>query len=213
VTPRRTRAKDLRRRTATRPERRTIVIFCEGEASEPDYLNALRRLPHIRDSTSINIEIDPERGVPLTLVNRAIERSGDDEVDECWCVFDVEWPQHHPHLDRAIRLATRHGIRLAVSNPCFELWLILHFQDQTAFLTTAEAERRSRKLDGRAGKRLDPTPYLQRRQAAARRAALLAQRHLRDQTSFPNDNPSSTMHELLAAVEPAVAPGGDGPAQ
>ncbi|WP_326554283.1 RloB family protein [Micromonospora sp. NBC_01813] len=206
MAPRRTRAKDLRRRTATRPERRTIVIFCEGEASEPDYLNALKRLPDIRDNTAINIEIDPERGVPLTLVKRAVERSADDEVDECWCVFDVEWPKHHPHLVRAIRLAAEHGVRLAVSNPCFELWLILHFQDQTAFLTTAEAERLSRKLDGRAGKRIDPTQYLQRRQAAARRAALLAQRHLRDQTAFPDDNPSSTMYELLTAITPADEP-------
>lgn len=30
------RGKDLRRRTATRPERKTVLIFCEGEASEPD---------------------------------------------------------------------------------------------------------------------------------------------------------------------------------
>ncbi|MFY1694615.1 RloB family protein [Solwaraspora sp. WMMA2101] len=208
MTPRRTRAKDLRRRTATRPERRTIVIFCEGEASEPDYLNALRRLPHIRDSTAINIEIDPDQGVPLTLVNRAIERSADDEVDECWCVFDVEWPRHHPHLDRAIRLAAEHGIRLAVSNPCFELWLILHFQDQTAFLTTAEAQRLSRKLDGRTGKRIDPTRYLQQRQAAARRAALLGRRHDRNQATFPNDNPSSGMYELLRAVEPTASGSG-----
>ena len=36
VTAARERAKDLRRRVATRPERRTVVIFCEGEASEPE---------------------------------------------------------------------------------------------------------------------------------------------------------------------------------
>ena len=30
--------------------------------------------------------------------------------------------------------AGANGIRLAISNPCFELWLILHFQDHTAWL-------------------------------------------------------------------------------
>ncbi|WP_449060961.1 RloB family protein [Planomonospora algeriensis] len=122
-------------------------MFCEGEASEPDYVGALKRLPEVRANTSVSIEIDPEQGVPLTLVKRAIERIRDDEVDECWCVFDVEWPQNHPNLRQAVRLADEHGIHLAVSNPCFELWLILHFEDQTAFMNTSDAERRSRKLD------------------------------------------------------------------
>ncbi|MEV8637177.1 RloB family protein [Streptosporangium sp. NPDC051023] len=177
-------------------------MFCEGEASEPGYIKGLKRLPEIRANTSINIEIDPEQGVPLTLVKRAIERNRDDEVDECWCVFDVEWPKNHPNLREAIRLANDHGIRLAVSNPCFELWLILHFEDQTAFMSTDEAERRSRKLDGRPGKRIDADQYMRRRNIASQRAAFLAKRHAQHQTSFPADNPSFTMGDLLAAIEP-----------
>jgi hypothetical protein len=179
------------------------VVFCEGEASEPDYLNALKRLPGVRSNTSISVEIDPGQGVPLTLVKRAVERRGDDEVDECWCVFDVEWPQHHPNLDLAIRTAADHGIRLAISNPCFELWLILHFENQTAFMNTSAAERKSRKLDGRAGKRIDGPQYMERRHVAATRAASLTEMHLLNQSAFPNDNPSSTMYELLAAISPS----------
>lgn len=201
MTPRRTRAKDLRRKTARRPERRTIVVFCEGQASEPDYINALKRLPDIRDNTAINIEIDPGQGVPLTLVKMAVERAADDEVDECWCVFDVEWPRHHPHLPEAIKLAEEHGIQLAISNPCFELWLILHLDDHTSFIDTKPAERRSRELDGRSGKRIDGDRYMPGRHVAAKRAQALAQRHERDGTLFPNDNPSSTMHAFLAAIE------------
>jgi hypothetical protein len=219
MAPRRTRAKDLRRRIASRPERKTIVVFCEGEASEPDYINALKRLPGVRSNTSISIEIHPEQGVPLTLVEQAVERIDDDEVDECWCVFDVEWPQHHPNLTQAIQLATRHGVRLAVSNPCFELWLILHFKDQTAFLSTRDAERESRKLDGRGGKRIDGSLYMEHRHVAARRASSLAHRHERNQSVFPKDNPSSAMNRLLAAIEPhpdshSTLPdrGADGPA-
>jgi hypothetical protein len=202
MAPRRTRAKDLRRKTASRPERKTVVVFCEGEASEPDYVNALKRLPTVRSNTSINIEVATERGVPLTLVRRAVERASDDEVDECWCVFDVEWPLQHPNLDEALRLADEHGIRLAVSNPCFELWLILHFQDQTAFLNTADSERKSRKLDRRAGKRIDADMYMELRGAATRRALQLSRRHKQNSTSFPCDNPSSSMYDLLAAIEP-----------
>jgi RloB-like protein len=199
---RRTRAKDLRRPAGGRRERKTVVLFCEGQASEPDYINGLKRLPAIRANTALVIEIDPQQGVPLTLVERAVERSRDDEVDECWCVFDVEWPLNHPNLAQAIQLARANRIRLAISNPCFELWLILHLQDHTAFLDTAAAERRSRQLDGRPGKRIDAAVYLPLRRVAGERAARLAVRHERNGTAFPRDNPSSTMFELLRAVEP-----------
>jgi hypothetical protein len=114
VASRRTRAKDLRRKVGSRAERKTIVVFCEGEASEPDYINGLKRLPEVRGNTSISIEVATERGAPLTLVRRAVDRAADEEVDECWCVFDVEWPKQHPNLDEALRLAEEHGIRLAV---------------------------------------------------------------------------------------------------
>lgn len=201
--PRRTRAKDLRRRTGTRPERKTIVVFCEGAASEPDYINALKRLPNVRDNTALNVEVVVDPAVPLTLVRWAIDSSHDDEVDECWCVFDVEWPQNHPNLKQAINLAKEHGVRLAVSNPCFELWLMLHFEDQTAFMNTCDAERRSRELDGRAGKRIDVNMYMPLRSNASARAVKLSQRHGRNGTVFPQDNPSSSMCDLLATIEPA----------
>lgn len=177
------------------------MIFCEGEASEPDYINGLTRLPHVRLKTSVNVIIDPGQGVPLTLVRRAVDQIADPEVDECWCVFDVEWPQNHPNLDRAVELADAQGIRLAVSNPCFELWLILHFEDQTAFIETRAAIRKSQNLDGRTGKRIDPSTYMPRRRAATERATSLVARHLGNQTAFPANNPSSTMHDLLASIE------------
>ncbi|WP_083792818.1 RloB family protein [Kribbella flavida] len=206
MTPRRTTAKDLKRTTANRPERRTVVVFCEGEASEPDYINALKRLPEVRANTALNVVIDPTCGVPLTLVRAAAEKLNDPEIDECWCVFDVEWPQNHPHLHRALKLAADKGIRVAVSNPCFELWLVLHHRDQAAFLDNKSAEALSRQLDGRSGKRLDGARYMALRQDASRRAAALVTRHRRNGTQFPNDNPSSSMHEFLAAVERPPSP-------
>ena len=84
--------------------------------------------------------------------------------------------------------------------PCFELWLVLHFEDQTAFLNTDEAVCKSRKFDGRSGKRINADQYMPRREAASRRASSLSRRHERDQTSFPYDNPSSTMCDLLMAI-------------
>lgn len=59
---------------------------------------------------SLNLELHPEQGVPLTLVRMAAERLKDPEVDECWCVFDVEWPKNHPNLFEAKQLARVKGV-------------------------------------------------------------------------------------------------------
>jgi hypothetical protein len=70
-------------------------------------------------------------------------------------------------------------------------------------MDTCDAERRSRRLDGRPGKRIDAEMYMPLRRVAAGRAVKLASRHERNGSSFPKDNPSSSMFEFLSAVEPA----------
>jgi RloB-like protein len=132
--------------------------------------------------------------------SRAIEEEA--EIDEFWCVFDVEWPKNHPGLLEAVQQAHANGIHLAISNPCFELWLILHFQDHTAWLDNNQARRLRRRLDNSTDKGLDAAKYMPFAADAARRAAVLDTRHLKDGTVLPHDNPSSGMHRLLAAVEP-----------
>ncbi|MDT0527505.1 RloB family protein [Micromonospora sp. DSM 115977] len=198
---RRRETKSLKRTIASRRELRTVVVFCEGKNSEPDYINGLKRLPEITDNTALNLELHPEQGVPLTLVRMAADRLADPEVDECWCIFDTEWPKNHPNLFDARQLAQAKGIGLVISNPCFELWLILHHREFTRFVSTAEAESMSRKLDGRAGKSIDSNVYMPLRKQAARRAERLDQSHSRNGTAFPDDNPSSGMHRFLRALE------------
>ena len=51
------------------------------------------------------------------------------EYDEVWCVVDVD----QFDMDNAVVEARRRDVRLAVSHPCFELWLLLHHADCRAF--------------------------------------------------------------------------------
>ncbi|WP_089313898.1 RloB family protein [Actinomadura mexicana] len=193
--------KSLRRTTAKRSEFTTIVVFCEGVNSEPDYVKGLKRLPHVAENTALELRIHPEQGVPLTLVKKASDFKRDPEIDECWCLFDVEWPKHHPNLQEVISLAKANDVKLAISNPCFELWLVLHFRDYQAFVDTAPAERLSRKLDNRTGKSIDADMYMPLRKVATDRATQLDRRHERNGTKFPHNNPSSGMYKFLEALE------------
>jgi hypothetical protein len=51
------------------------------------------------------------------------------------------------------------------------------------------------------GKSIDASVYMPLRKEAARRAKLLEERHERNGTLFPHDNPSSGMHGFLRSVE------------
>lgn len=198
----------LRRKVATKRIRKTLLVFCEGERTEPEYLNALKLEPAIREAAAVEIRIAQANSgaVPLTLVRRAIDTrrkavSENDEVDEFWCVFDVEWPINHPHLNEALALAEANEISLAVSNPCFEVWLVLHLKDHGAWLDNGQAARLRRQLDNSTDKGLDPTKYMPYVREASDRAVKLEERHRRNGTSFPDDNPSSSMHRLIASVQ------------
>lgn len=62
--------------------------------------------------------------------------------DEVWCVVDVD----EFDVASAASEARRHQVRLAISNPCFELWLLLHHADCRAYCAgCADVIRRLRK--------------------------------------------------------------------
>ncbi|HEX6507158.1 MAG TPA: RloB family protein [Chloroflexota bacterium] len=199
----------LKRKVAIHRPRKTLLVFCEGERTEPEYLQALKRQPFVRDVAAVDLHIENRRqgAVPMALVTLAAEardRAIDEEaeIDEFWCVFDVEWPRNHPKLKEAIDLARRNEIQVAISNPCFELWLILHFREQGGWLNNQQASKIRRQLDGSRGKELNPAKYMPLVKDAAQRAAKMEELHRRNGARFPDDNPSSGMHRLLAAIEP-----------
>lgn len=121
-------------------------MFVEG-GTEEDYVVRLR--------DSVIATVDGRRGTPQQLVDHAVAAKRADAsdaargrgraYDEIWCMFDVD--EHH-EVARAIARATDNQIRVAVSNPCVELWFVLHFEDQTAHIERRVARRRARRLLG-----------------------------------------------------------------
>lgn len=202
---RRPRGGSLRRRVTRAEVRRELLVFTEGKVTEPGYVVHWHR----RHRRTVTIRIDPFQGGPLQLVERAVrarKEGGRDErnargraFDEIWCMFDVD---EHPKLAEAVALARDHGIRLARSNPCIELWFMLHFQDQTASISPKDAQRRSKQLLG-CEKALTPEALAALDAGVAdatRRARALEGRHRHD-GSPPGHNPSSSVWTFVAALE------------
>lgn len=200
------RKSSLRRPVATRKVKRTIRVFTEGQVTEPAYVKGLKQLDHVRYNTSVRIEIARDHGDPYLLVAAAVDAVADDDVDEAWCLVDVEAPKAHPRLVQAQALADKHdNVHLVVSNPCFEVWIVLHHQDLGKHLSTDDACRLANRQPGVTGKHIDVAVLIPLREGAARRAQALAKIHEREERHFPDDNPSTGMGAFVAALEgPAV---------
>ena len=69
-----------------------------------------------------------------------------------WCVFDVD---EHPRLDDALKLAKESGFEVALSNPCIELWALLHFMERSERIHRHEAQSSLREFLPKYDKKLD----------------------------------------------------------
>jgi hypothetical protein len=182
-----------RRRPGSREPADRILIVCGGVVTEPSYFEGLRQF-HRNPAIKVVIK---QKGVdPANLVRHAIalRANAPGSFDDVWCVVDVD----EFDLGPAVRLAAQQGISLAVSNPCFETWLVLHFTERTAPLAGfAQVERiLLRYVPDYCKSKLDFARYADGVEKAAGRARRLAehgQEHL--------VNPSSGVWPLVRKFE------------
>lgn len=195
---RESRGRDIRRSTRTRTEHRAILVVSEGEKTEPDYFNGLARLIRKANVTvhSLSLKVVGVGDDPRRVVEEAIRRKGsssDDPFDSVWAVVDVD---QHATLNEAIAMASRAGVQVAVSNPCFEVWLLMHFENVRAHQSSKDLAGRLSKY-GVAGKRLPLAfPYHQR--VAAQQRANTTYPEAASNSIGPN--PSTAAHLVVEDI-------------
>lgn len=178
----------LRRRAPVRQPRAVWLVLCEGRVTEKEYFLSFKR------RTSIELDIRDCSGGPLTLVKQAkrLWREARGTWDHVWCVFDVD--DRSREVKQAEEMArTAQWLSLAISNPCIELWALLHFEKHSGALTTKQAQRRLENLhlpDYRRGKRLPPEILTPLEAGAIARARKLT----------PGENPSTGIPHLIEAL-------------
>lgn len=114
-----------------------IVIAYDGERTEDEYFRSWKLLLGQR------LSIEPlhvnSGGNPLSAVRQARKRlKGNRDFAEFWCVSDVDDTPAHI-VTQAYAEADAAGIKLCLSQRCFEVWIGLHFGRSTAPIT-CEAE-------------------------------------------------------------------------
>lgn len=127
---------DLRRKAPRLQPRACILIVCEGLKTEPSYFESLRR--KLRIATA-EVEVVGQGAAPISVVDEAVTRKKKRQheasrgrqasgYDQVWCVLDVEQAGMNSSLPAARDKAQANKVRLALSNPCFEYWYLLHFK-------------------------------------------------------------------------------------
>lgn len=128
---------------------RQVYIFTEGEVTEPEYIDII--LKHGTPATpgrSVDHHFENENAVgkhrkPYAMVKdavitlRKVQREAKDaglttddwNYPQVWVLFDRD---DHLNILEARQLADKHGIKIAYSHPCFELWRLLHYTNYTS---------------------------------------------------------------------------------
>lgn len=121
----------VKRHPPTRQGKPRILVLSEGRRTETNYFNGLKT---VRDLGSVVVRPLKGQPGPVGLARRA-ERAlaNDSGWDEIYCVVDQD--ERH----RAVRSLERElialnqqsvdtSVRMIRSDPCFEFWLLLHYE-------------------------------------------------------------------------------------
>lgn len=126
------------------PEKYFVLSF-EGTVTEKRYFEALRTSDKFNNNGLIeviplprpkNAKLGSNPNVVKSLLKKAKEEFNFKSTDEFWVIIDRDdWAEeHHVDLEKLVAdCKAEKNFYVAMSNPCFELWLILHRTDLSCF--------------------------------------------------------------------------------
>lgn len=184
--------RNVGRKHGTRSPKDTIVIVCEGCQTEPKYFGALRK-KHRLSNVTVKI-VKGSGGAQTAVVEKAKKLNNALRYDQTWCVFDCEGIEQRPQFDRAISSAKKEHFDVAVSNPCFEYWLLLHFEFSDAPCSECnDALRKLKRHVPEYTKSMDFDAFIEQIDQAVENA-----RKIENCKNYPN--PCTTVHTLVESV-------------
>ena len=205
----------LKRSNHTLEPKRRFILFCEGKKTEPQYFKAIGRTC---TSTLIIVETHGGVGVPRTIAKEAVEKAKSlglapksrrkkdsfEEHDQVWAIFDRD---EHPGFDEALMICESQNVGVGRSDPCFELWLILHEAEYDKPNDRHAMQKALRKLRPEYDPDREKTPkcedLVKRVEKAEERAEKQLQKREEEDNSF--GNPSTTVGRLTRAIREADA--------
>ncbi len=120
-----------------------MLIVCEGSKTEILYFERERTKHRMNNLKIIPISSGDKHAKGIA--QRAIREEKNHGLDlkngdQIWCVFDVD-NNNNDDLDDALAICGKKA-KIALSNPCVELWYFLHFRDCDCKYSSQEMKER-----------------------------------------------------------------------
>ncbi|MBF9194440.1 RloB family protein [Microvirga terrestris] len=196
---------NVSRRVAQRKPKFSVTIVCEGKKTEPYYFEAFA---NEYGNMLVSVTVVPGAGVPMSVVDAAIrlrnsktrkKKNSFEEADEVWAVFDCD---EHPKIKEATNKARSKSVNVAYSNPCFELWALLHIQDHDAPIHRHDLQKLLKEImegyDPQRGKGLNYSIMKAQYETACKRAERMAQRRVDEGNE--HGNPFTDVYKLTEKI-------------
>ena len=177
-----------------------FFVFTEG-VTEKNYINGFRKRGMRMSVIGIQAGNTDPVGIVKYCLNELRQRGfGDVKGDDAAVVFDLD-RNTLDKISEAEDLAATSGIRLFMSNPSFEFWLLLHFKDyrKCEDQNTMETEL-SRRIGHKYAKGEDPSSLITEdmvNSAISRSESILPDADLE---ACWKKCPSSMLHKLVAEI-------------
>ena len=136
--------RSFRRPYANRAYNKLFIISAEGDQTEPQYFAMLNKmskstvkcLNNLHDTSPVQI---------LKVIKTDLKKRRLRKGDEAWIVVDRDiWEPEE--LNALVEWANKNGnFHLALSNPKFEYWLLLHFEEGNSISSPKNCEDRLKK--------------------------------------------------------------------
>ena len=112
------------------------LILCEGQTEEKYFKGLVTQEAYRRKFSAIDVEIyKPDNNSPVGLIKKArdlmkVAKRERNEYNFAWVVFDRD---QHASIPDAFEMArtNRPEIKIAFTSPCFEFFILLHFEKTT----------------------------------------------------------------------------------
>lgn len=139
----------LTRDSASLRDDRLFIVACDDTFAPKQYFDFFR-LPRVQ----VHIVPTPDGSSAASHVLARLLRVDHEEDDELWMLLDTDHCVQGAHLAsfvEALREAKRQGVKVALSKPSFELWLLLHHVEETALGVLPAAKDVEEALRGTLG--------------------------------------------------------------
>ena len=101
----------------------------------------MRKSKRLRKSVSMRIQ--PIEGDPMTLLRKVTApKANNSDYDEIWIIVDHDGADRTEFLGRCAKKSTKkQKVIGVVSIPCFEVWLVAHYEQIRNYQNQKEAQR------------------------------------------------------------------------